>query len=356
MVVATWVYQYGIRNNADEAAEMTRRSNKYFHYAIGFWPELKAGESIEDMEALSLFCVYSRNFPKPGFSWSLCRQVINKAIELDYHRDPSNVTSSGAAKPNFLDLERQKRVFWALLFLNINISIKLARPLPLTLPDMDVDLPLEVDDSDITSDGVASPPSAKCNIRPAIIAYKSAPLLMELYNEVIRLRKPAAQYMATVNKLEYQISLWEQEVGRDNNRLWTGGDWPLIISRLLLESFAAEFRLILHHPTLDTSNSEEFQSQNLDHCHKAAQKLLGNVKQLILQYKGADFTWHMTSVYILAIGVTMHVSRQRKGRLTQESLTAVEQELQAWLMVIGSAGQILSRLAVSWRFPAALTL
>ena len=343
MVLAIWMYQYGIRNNEKEGPELTRRSNAYYHYSLGFWPELKAGETLEDLEALALFCVFSRNFPKPGFSWGLCRQILNKAIELKYHRCPTRDPSPAVSKLNFVERERRKRVFWSLLTLNINISMKLDLPLPITMADIDLDFPLEVEDSELTPDGIITPTSGKCTIRPAIFLCKLMPLWVALYNDVLRVRKPGSNYVAVIHDLEYRLSHWEADMLRDNGRLWEGGDWTLHISRLLLESWACEFRLVLHHPTLDISESSGFESHNLDLCHKAAQKLLGNVKELTITYKAADYTWHMTSVYVLAIGVTMHVNRQRKGRLTQENILFVEQELNAWLLVVGAAGKILSK-------------
>jgi hypothetical protein len=108
----------------------------------------------------------------------------------------------------------------------------------------------------------------------------------------------------------------------------------MTVATLHIDSWAAEYQLILHHPRLCTSNSPEVMERNLEVCYQAAARLLNNANALLTRYRATDFTWYSTVTYVLALGVTLHIYSRRKGQMTKEQVGVMKQELCEWLKLM----------------------
>lgn len=335
MVFAILRYQFGVRVQ-DRSQEVLEESNRYFHYALSFYPKLLADRTLANMRALGLICVHTRNFPKPGYSWLLSQQWLGMAIEMNLHRstekDPSPTKQMTA-----LGKELAKRVFWSVLSINVMTGVKLGRPMPFSLEDIDVEFPEAVADNGITDESVNMQSTNKCDFEVGIGLFKLVPLLIELYTTVISVRKPPSLYVETVDRLEEKLtqlaSEWRLEDMEES-------DGPTVF-QLFLDSWVCEFRLTLHHPLLSTSQAQEVNDKNLDICQQSAHKLLKTVNYLYSKYTGLDFTWHSTVVYFLAIASMLLVYQKRKDRLSQQSLDELRREMDSWLYIISVADKVL---------------
>lgn len=338
VVLAIFAYQMAIRN-PPMRQEKLAESNHLYHYSLSFYSEMLLGDSLANMQALALFLVHARNLPKPGNSWSLASMILARAVELNYHRSSTKIVLP-PEQQNLLAIELRKRVFWSILSIQVTIAVKMGRPMAISLRDMDVELPLAVQESELTELGVLSRPG-NCDFWGHIFLCRKIPILMDLYNNVVRVRRPAAEYCRAVGELDAQITKWRHDWDRDTADQTRSGSYQ--IATHLINIWYAEFRIILHHPRLCTSEAAEVRERNLDICLEASRKMLRTLLSLIVEFKGADFTWHFISGYVLAFGMTMHVYNKRRERSIGESLKKMRNELQSWLFVMQSADHYTSK-------------
>ncbi|KAL9115867.1 MAG: hypothetical protein Q9227_000235 [Pyrenula ochraceoflavens] len=340
-VFAIVAFQMAIRNPSIAEAKQ-RESNHCYHYALGFFRELHLDSSLAAMQAMNLLLVYQRNLPKPGNAWNMAARTMVRTFDLDFHRSASKVGFQG----NMLQIELRKRVFWSNAVIAISISLKFGKPMPFRMQDIDVELPLAIDDSEISDAGISRSLSGKCNWRPAYLGARLVPIFLDLYNKVISDRLSGPEYEKTVDQLQNSIDQWESDWFRES----ASDDQDESTSQgtnLYMSSWAAEYRLLLHHPSQCTSTSQAFINKSLDICHEASLRLLRNLQSLFEKFKGADFTWNSTVIFVLAAGTSIYVYDQRKQSMTRERFATMQQELTDWLRILQTADKILGSSYVS---------
>jgi hypothetical protein len=334
LVLANYNYQVAIRN-PNIAREKMNESHNMFHYGLSAMCELWLDGSLEAMQAMALLLLHARCLPKPAYTWHFSTHVLNGLIERGYHLSATEL----GLQESPLALEMRKRVFWAVLGIAVETGSKLGRPMPMRMEDIGVELPLALEDSEISDNGIATPRSGRCTFWAGIYVTKLVPHLIDLYNNFISVRRPASEYVKNRETLNAKIV--------DLRRNWTKDTLdeqhnPSIKAATHhIDSWAAEFQLILHHPHLCTTTSPEVMEKNLDQCHQAAQRLLKNVSELYNIYRGVDFTWYSTVGYVLAFGVTLQMHRRRKDQLTRERFNAMKDELDDWLKIMGVVDHVL---------------
>lgn len=331
VVLAIFAYQMAIRN-PPMREEKLAESNRLYHYSLSFYSELLLGDSLANMQALAFFLVHARNLPKPGNSWSLSSMILGRAIELNYHRSSSKIVLP-PEQQNVLAIELRKRVFWSILGIQVTIAVKMGRPMAISPKDMDVELPHAALDSEITEHGIVFR-SGKCDFWAHIFLCKMLPILINLYNNIIRVRKPWVEYCREVDELDSQLTQWRHDWDRATANQTRNGTYK--IATHLIDVWYSETRIILHHPRLCTSQATDVQEKNLDICLEASGTMLRNLMSL-RDFRAADFTWHFISGYVLGMGMAMHVYNRRKERLNAEALRRMGHELRNWLSVMKSA-------------------
>lgn len=338
LVLAIFAYQMAIRN-PPMRQEKLAESNRLYRYGLSFYPELLLGNSLANMQALSLILVHARNLPKPGNSWSLSSMILSRAVELNYHRSSSKIVLPPEER-NELAIELRKRVFWSILGMQVTIAVKMGRPMAISPRDMDVELPQAVLDAETTANGIPSR-SGQCDFWGHIFLSKKLPLLMRLYENVIVVRKSAAEYCREIEELDAHITNWRHEWDQDTKHQTRNGSYQ--IATHLIDLWYAEFRLILHHPKLCTSQVAEVQEKNLDKCLEASRTMLRNVMSMISHFKGPDFTWHFVSGYVLGMGMTLHVHNKRREQQTPDTFNKMKNELNNWMHVMRNADHFMSK-------------
>ena len=348
VVLSIISFQMAVRN-PHMAEEKMKESNRFFHYGLSFWHDLLLDTSLTGMQAMALFLVHARNLPKPGNSWGLSDQILSRAIELDYHRSSSKVPITASNPENPLAREIRKRIFWTILSVNVTIAVKLGRPMPLRKEDMDIELPLALLDSEISEVGIVPPLCGRCNFRQALQLFTLLPMLIDLFNNITSVRKPSMEYSEDVQILDAKIAQWRQEWARDVAA--EAKDGNMQVADHIIDSWAAEFTLILHHPQVCTSGSPDVMEKNLDICHDASLRLLRSLQALFERYKGVDFTWHSTVGYVLAAGISLHIYDRRKDQITPDRFRIMKDELNDWLKIMMGADKVMRKIVHEWEYP-----
>lgn len=337
VLLANMNYQVAVRNPSVAGKEKMKESHSMFHYGLSRMGELFLDSSLQSMQALAMILLHVRCLPKPGNIWYFITNILNRALDLQYHRSPSKI----GLRESALSLEMRKRVFWAIFGITVETAAKLGRPMPLRMDDIDVPYPVPLEDSEISDHGIASSRSGRCTFLAGFYFWKIQNLLIDLYNNVISVRRSSPEYLRHLHSLNSQIlhlrQQWSEVVSVEHDI------GTITVATLHIDSWIAEFQLILHHPHLCTAHSAEVMEHNLNQCHQAAARLLNNATVLFNRFRATDFTWYSTVSYVLALGVTLHVHSQRKEPPSNERLASMKQELTDWLKIMKLADKVLRR-------------
>ena len=336
--------QMAVRNpTPDKASKQSNqfrlRANRWLHYGLSLYNDLMHDQSLESMQALTMFLILFRNLPKPGYSWNFSNKVLVRAIDLNYHRHPDRIALP-PDENNPLAKELRVRVWWIILTFCITTGARLGRPVPWHFQRFDVPLPKTIKDEELSSSKPLTAYSGKCDYLACIHLCKLLPLLNDVYNNVLSVRPPPHEYIQTVEQLDNAITAWRDE-------------WETTVetdecpdrkmnTTFLMDSWAAEYRLTLHHPNLFTAISAEQYDRNLDICHQASRKLLLAFMSAFKKYNGADLTWHSVGVYALALGVVLHSFDRKKTSLSGDQIKASRDELGQWIFLIEAVDLLLS--------------
>lgn len=340
LALATMSQQLAVRNH-DLFTEMYEKSHRLLHYALGFYRDIYHDTSLKAMQALALLVLYCRNLPKPGVSWSFSHQVLVRAIELQYHRDPDKtVDTLPPDERSVLAKELRKRVFHAVLGVCVTTGCRVGLPAPWQFQHLDVPLPLIITDSEISASGLAVNRSGQCDYHPANQLSKLIPLLTELYNYVLCVRRPPAEYLKTVEALNAKIMAWRQDWDDCMNTVQPM-HVNLTVAGLLMDQWAAEYQLTLHHPACCTSNDPQVQERHVEICHKAARRLLSTFHILSKDYKGVDFTWHSTGPFAMGFGITLYYYKRRLAPVSKEQFESMCNEFKGWLSLMAYADVVM---------------
>ena len=341
MMFAIMFFQYAARNWEDsvEQSKWNDLSNRHYHYALGFFPQLVANHTLHDVQALTILCLHLRSFPKPGAGWMITTMTINMAIDLGLHRSARQWASS-VPKKNCLELEMRKRVFWSILVIHLNISGKLGRPMALRPDDFDIEIPEALDDDLLDENRLDTSRPGRCGFLVGIEAYKIEQIYMDLYNNVYAVKRSPKTYIESVRRLDNRA------------RQWCEGWPPELLSESVAENeerrvqaqylniWLLEFRLLLRHPSLSLTPSTEFNHENLTVCMEVSQKMLHHVKQ-IQWYKSLDTNWQNGALYVLAISTTLFGHWERREDITTATFETLKDDMEAWLSIMGDVGGLL---------------
>jgi len=329
-------FQMALRNTS-QSREKLKESSEQYHYTLSLLPQLWFDSSLESMQAQAQLLCLVRMLPKPGHSWEQSSMLLHRLIDFDYHRSATKITLP-ESQHNPLAIEMRKRVFWTVVSINVMTCLKLGKPMPFRAEDVDVEFPAVLEESEISEAGIAQDRTGRCTIRSAIYIARLQPLLIELYNQIISVRSPAAVYRKRVEELRKKIAEWRQDWTRQS--AVDQQDGFLTLATLHLDTWGAEFELMLHHPQLCTAPEE--MEKNLGVCLSAALRMMNNARLVFGKYKAVDFTWNAMVSYCLAFGITLDIYRRPKTRIGREKLDSVRKELDDWLKIMMIADKVLS--------------
>ena len=352
MLFAIMYFQYAARNwqNAGQQSGMNDVSNRHYHYALSFFPQLVASHTLQDVQALTMIALHMRSFPKPGACWMLSTTTLNLAIELGLHRSAKQWAST-APKKSTLEIEMRKRTFWSISMMHIMTCGKLGRPMALHEEDFDVELPEPVDDDLLSEDGVDTSKPGKCDFLVAVESCKIMPAMLDLYRNIYGVKRSPQNYIDNVNRLEKKFREWREQWPYEMKIGDATKDEEGRVHSQYLIIASLEFRLLLRHPSLSLTSSAEFNEENLTVCMEVSRKLLQHVK-VIQKYKSLDTNWQTGALYVLAISTTLFGHWKRADQITPSGLTSLRRDMDDWMTVMGDISELHGRSC----FPVVLVL
>lgn len=340
-VFAIMLWQFVVRNweNPVQQADYNRRSNLHYHYALGFFRQLMASHTLQDVQAMAMLCIHLRALPKPGACWMMTSTTLNLAIELGLHRSMRSWAPE-SRKISVLEIELRKRIFWSVLVIHIIISGKLGRPMALREEDYDVEMPQAVDDNLLSDDGIDTSRKGKCEFLVALTAFDFEPICIDLYNNIYAVKRSPQTYVETVLRLESRIQGHIDSWDVDQLREWDSANDVTKVYPMYIRMWPLEFRLLLRHPSLSLTSSTEFNDESLTICMDVSKQILGIVKQL-QAWKSLDSNWQTGAVFVLAISTTLFGHWERRDELTLAAFEVLKDDMRAWMSIIGDMGRFL---------------
>ena len=345
-VFAIILWQYVVRNweTTGQQAEFNIRSNLHYHYALGFFHQLMASHTLQDVQAMAMLSIHLRAFPKPGACWMMTSTTLNLAIELGLHRSPRS-WAPYSLKLNALEIEMRKRIFWSILVVHIMISGKLGRPMALREEDFDVELPLAVDDDLLSETGIDKSRPGTCGFLVGLESFKFEPICIDLFNNLYAVKRSPQKYIDTVLRLENRINKYCQGWDLEQLRKWEAANDETRVYPVYVRMWPLEFRLLLRHPSLSLTSSTEFNNESLSICMDISKQILESTKQL-QAWRGLDSNWQTGALFVLAISTTLFGHWERKEELTLATFDSLREDMVSWLSIMGYMGELLGRILI----------
>lgn len=342
-VFAIMLWQFVVRNweNPVQQTDFNRRSNLHYHYALGFFRQLMASHTFQDVQAMAMLCIHLRALPKPGACWMMTSTTLNLAIELGLHRSMRSWAPS-SRKISVLEIELRKRVFWSVLVVHIVISGKLGRPMALREEDYDVELPQAVDDNLLSEDGIDTSKEGKCDFLVGMTSFEFEPICIDLYNNIYAVKRSPQTYIETVLRLESRIQRYIDSWDVDQLREWSLADDMTKVYPMYIRMWPLEFRLLLRHPSLSLTSSTDFNDESLSICMDISKQILGIIKQL-QAWKSLDSNWQTGALFVLAVSTTLFGHWERRDELTLPGFEELKEDMRAWLSIMGDMGRLLGK-------------
>ncbi|QDS70305.1 hypothetical protein FKW77_008197 [Venturia effusa] len=335
MMFAQIKYQYGQRN---QVHSMLDEAMAHFKYSLSLFPDLVRGQSLQDVQALTMIAIQVRTFPKPGAAWYCSHLALCMAIELGLHRSAEFWSAVDQRVMGAHENEMRKRVFWTLYGLVSSLGGRLGRPIPLRLSDIDIEFPSAVPDN--LPEESDLPEFRKCSFLVGNGIVEILAITAELYTTMYSASGSLPQdYDAIINKFEADLKIWRSRLHPeliDYNQ----AEGETQVCALYLELTYLECQFLLRHPLNFPPNQPEAYKQNLNHTLDTASKTLAVLTKL-KDAKCLDVPWYNVTVFLAMIFTTLFAEDQRREELTAEELRRLKSEMDQWVIVLGDIGIML---------------
>jgi hypothetical protein len=215
--------------------------------------------------------------------------------------------------------------------------------MPLRSEDWDIEYPDPVDDDLLSEAGLDTSRPGKCIHMIGLTAWRIGPLYADLYNTIYAVRRTPETYIQTVNSLEARLRAWQDSHPPEIVRGDSGSNESEgRVFALYLQIWALEFRLLLRHPSVSMTTDQAFNAESMKICVDSARQMLNVVVQL-QKLKSLDTTWYNTSVYVMAITITLFAAWEKRDRTTAAELATLRAEIDTWLDIMGEMGALLGK-------------
>lgn len=348
---ATIYFQFFIRNREkpEDHAQLNNLSNKHYHWCLSKFFELAVSQTVTAVQALAMLASHTRNFPKPGCSFTIANFAMMKAIELNFHR--SNKIPNGGTT---LENELRKRVWWSILGIIITLNGRLGRPMPITLEEFDIEFPIAINDEYLGEDGVLDPSKiGHCCYQIGLAGFKAVPLFMEMYSSIYSVRRDPKKYVDVVRELSQAMAKLMNDLP-DCLRVEKCQPTDLVFA-LYTQAISLEFNLCLRHPSVCLEKDPKFCAENTRICEQTARKLLKVVGEL-LKLKSLDTTWYQLSVYVASMLSILVANWERRHEITHMEIATLRADMALGLEIIAEIGRLVGKSFPPSPYKPVLTL
>ncbi|KAF4467692.1 Transcriptional activator acu-15 [Fusarium albosuccineum] len=337
MVFAKIYFQYGTRNwqQADQRTQLNELSNKHYHFALSKFFELTCSRDLTSVQAMAMIAVHTRAFPKPGCVSIICNLALQRALELNLHRE-----SRKPGEGTNLQHELRKRAWWVILVVYIAVAGRRGRPMPITVEEIDVGFPEPIADELLSDEGVDTSRTMPCGYWPGIASFKIIPIYMEMYSNIYSVRRDAQNYVSVVNALETQIKNWEEEL-HSSLKLDQVESTDHRMPALYCKTWALEFRLCLRHPSVAMTTDKKMIAENMAICEDVSRQML-HCQLEIQKCKCLDTTWYQTSMYTAGVFTMLVAMWERRFQTTPEAIATLREEMNGWVGILEEVGALLA--------------
>lgn len=335
-------FQYGQRNKMQN---MLDEAMAHFKYCLGFMQDLLCGRTLEDCQAMGMITLQLRAFPRPGASW-LCGQIaVNLMVDCGLNRSVESFTPVEKQQMTLARVEIRKRVFWTVYGIVAGLSIRLGRPLPLRLEDIDIEFPQPVHDC-LPGEDTGMTEFQKCSFRVGIYISQLLALFGDLYSSFYILSKPPpGEHERLVSKFQSDLQSWRDQIPSEIADS-AHAENEVAVHAMYLEIYEAEFRFLLYHPLLQISNQPESYKQNFKQCLVAISDTLSLLLRL-RDLKCLDVPGHTTTMLLAMMLTQLFVEDQRSAEITEGEIQILRTDMDAWLDMFGTVGEMLGLLSHS---------
>ena len=342
MMLAILKYQNVTRNSDGSSyyKELREQSFAHYHFALSHMYALISSQTVADMQAMTMMCIHLRSFPKPGPAWMLTGWALWICVELGLHR--SSKVWGGDSNKSEIECEMQRRVFWTLTLIHVSISGKLGRPMMLRKEDFDVELPQLLPDKLPSESKDHS--TQICSVWPCIELFKLTELFLDMFSTLYTIR-PTTEYESAIQHFEQRAAQWRDELpptlklGSPENKD-PKSDANARVFALWLRFWESEFQLLMHHPAMCRTSSQEVISANLQKCIGAAWVIIDMFAQARAA-KILDTTWHNATTFIAAIFTLLFGYWDRRNQISTEELLELKNRMNLCLDILGEIGRML---------------
>src|SRR6195952_1236151 len=337
MMLAHIKYQFGQRNVMASSIE---DSVEHYKLCLVYFPDLLKGQTIPDIQALSLIAIHSRNFQKPEAAWFITQITLSLAVEIGMHRSATSLSDAERKQLSSHDIEMRKRTFWTIHGLGVGLSGRLGRPMPLRVEDIDVEFPEPLPDylpEEIQMTGIR-----KCSFSVGIAVHKLLALVGQIYSSIYTVRGHPESYEANVIRLEDELRVWRAGIPPELSDPNLAVEETKIFA-LYLQVWDLECQFILRHPVIYRLHNQQYDIQNLKSSLDISSRYLALVSQLCDQ-KCLDCPWINVTVFLAVIFTTLFVQDMRKQEITTMELQTLRSDMLEWTKILGEAGRMLGSL------------
>ncbi|WXC64977.1 hypothetical protein SNK03_010786 [Fusarium graminearum] len=337
MLFAIICYQYGTRNwqQVDQRTQMNDLSNKHYHFALSKFFELTCTRDLASVQAMAMIVKHTRAFPKSGCVSIIANLALQRALELDLHRE-----SRKPGESTNLQHELRKRTFWVIMTVYIAVNGRRGRPMPITIEEFDVGFPEPIADELLSDEGVDTSRNIPCPYWPGIASFKIIPIYLEMYSNIYSVRRDARNYVSIVNALEAKIKNWEDELPGFLKMDHAEQTEQTRMAAVYAKTWALEFRLCLRHPSVAMTSDKTKMAENMSICEEASRKML-QCQLEIQKCKCLDTTWYQTSMYTAGVFTMLAAMWERRFETTPEAIAALREEMNGWVGILEEAGSLL---------------
>lgn len=339
MVFAVMYFQYSVRNReqVEHFNNLNDLSNKHYHFSLSKLFDLTSSRTLESVQAMALICAHTRSFPKPGCGSIIANLALQRALELNLHRE-----SRKPEEPTNLTHELRKRAWWAILTAHVAVTGRRGRPMPIAVEDFDVGFPSPIADELLSDEGVDTSRNIPCPYEVGIAGFKVIPIFMEMYSNIYSVRRDVKNYANMVEALEGQINTWQRELP-DYLRVPRPDQTDQVyMSALYTKMFALEYRLCLRHPSVAMTTDKKMMAENMRICEEAARELLLCLQE-VQRLKSLDTTWYQMSVYAGAAFSMLAAHWERRFETTPEAISLLRGEMNSWVGILEEIGILLGK-------------
>ncbi|CAG7562677.1 unnamed protein product [Fusarium equiseti] len=337
MLFAIICYQYGTRNwqQVDQRTQMNDQSNRHYHFALSKFFELSCSRDLASVQAMAMIVKHTRAFPKPGCVSIIANLALQRALELNLHRE-----SRKPGEGTNLEHELRKRAFWVIMTVYIAVVGRRGRPMPITVEEFDVGFPEPIADELLTDEGVDTSRDIPCPYWPGIVSFKIIPIYMEMYSNIYSVRRDARNYVSVVNALEAAIKKWEDELPGHLKMDHAEQTEQTRMAAVYAKTWALEFRLCLRHPSVAMTSDKAMMAENMAICEDVSRQTL-HCQLEIQKCKCLDTTWYQTSMYTAGAFTMLAAMWQRRFETTPEAIATLREEMDGWVGILEEVGSLL---------------